>query len=109
MTETPATGTSYQRTFYPSDYRKAASLVRNFRHLRCQPGSPKPPASQDKADQMAAAMAAVFASDADAPGFSVARFVEGSRLPEPASYPQASDDTDEAGDDENDTAGGLLP
>jgi hypothetical protein len=107
-TQTPET-TEYQRVFWPSDYRKAARLVRNMRHVRCEPWTPKDAASQAKADQMATAMAEVFAADCQ--GFSPAVFIDGSRLPEDETgtgnvlldSPPASED------DESDTEGGLLP
>ena len=107
MTDTQAETTKYQRAFWPSDYRKSAALVRDMRHVRCDPYTAKDAAAQEKADQLAIAMAEVFLADAQ--GFNPVVFIEGTRLPEPASYPQASDDTGEPDDDESDAEGGLLP
>jgi len=107
-TQTPETA-EYQRVFWHSDYRAAAKLVQRFRHVRCEPWTPKDAAAQEKADQMATAMAEVFAADCQ--GFSPAVFIDGSRLPGPQAGNVLMDSppagTDEP-DDESDADGGLL-
>ncbi len=107
MSETTETQTiqtaETTRAFYRSDYAKAARLVRNMRHVKCQPGTAKDEASQGKANHLAIVIAEVFAEDAPEGKFSAEKFLAGTQLPAgnvlmdspPADEGTEDDDTDD--------------
>jgi hypothetical protein len=105
-TQTPST-----RTFWKSDYRKAAKLVKGMRHLRCQASTPKPDLQMGRVDSLAAAISQYFEADAPEGAFSAEKFLAGTQLPQAQSCEDTEDDPDEdegdAGHDED--TGNTLP
>jgi hypothetical protein len=82
-TETPESTTETSpRTFWKSDYAKAARLIKGMRHVRCQPSTPKPDLQMSRVDSLAAAVAAYFEADAPEGGFSTEKFLAGTKLPQ---------------------------
>jgi hypothetical protein len=72
-----------ERVFWATDYQAAARLLRRFRHVRCEPYTPKSAACQHEVDTLAMLMSSVFESDAEGATtepFIPARFADGSQL-----------------------------
>ncbi len=79
MSETTETPTP--RTFYRTDYAKNARLIKNMRHVRCQPSTPKDEARMAKVDYLADLVAQQFMLDAPEGAFSAEKFMAGTQLP----------------------------
>ena len=81
ITQAPGTGVEGEpRTFYPSDWARAAAMLRRARHVKWDPSTPKPEACQDTVTALAGLMAAMFEGDAPAGAFDLDRFVESTML-----------------------------
>ncbi len=116
-----ATGTTaHDRTFWRSDYARFARAIRRTRHVMGDGHTAKSAGHQARCDELAGAVAALF--QADAPGaFSGEKFRAGTLLAGALpGYQDGEDDAaelrnsyledeDEAGGDEQDSAGDDEP
>ena len=120
ITDTATGTTANDRTFWPSDYARFARAIRRTRHVMGDEHTAKSAGHQARCDELAGAVAALF--QADAPGaFSGEKFRAGTLLAGALPGSQDGEDDaaklrnsyldveDEAGEDEQDSAGDDEP
>lgn len=102
ITDQPQNSEQGTRTFYRSDYRHMARILRDMRHVRGDRYTGKSQDAQDKVAALALTIGQAFEEDAAGScqgcGFDFGKFMAGTQLPEKPVYPQADDD--EADDSE---------
>lgn len=81
-----STETQTPRTFYRSDYRRAAKMVQAMRHVQGDRYTAKPQAQQVRVDELASMLSAVFEEDAPEGKFSPDKFMAGTQLPGKPAY-----------------------
>jgi len=119
ITDTATGTTAHDRTFWRSDYARFARAIRRTRHVMGDEHTAKSAGHQARCDELAGAVAALF--QADAPGaFSGEKFRAGTLLAGAPGSQDGEDDAaerrnsyldveDEAGEDEQDSAGDDEP
>jgi hypothetical protein len=81
------------RTFYRSDYGRAARLIQAARHVPGDVYTAKPEAQQDTVGALAVTFVQVFQADSDR--FDAERFIRATWLPAKPEFQGAADDVDD--------------